>query len=279
MARFDWYQATVHGPTDKVLEDVGSSLLRAFDLSDLTPTSPLNGYTHGAAVRRGDTVLATMFWGGNPGVNVKGTGEDSVRVSKALRSLPYRHRVTRVDSCVDWIESGLFDRLALPLIKFALELDIHINQQGDWERGQARTLYLGSPSSTVRLVLYEKGYESGGDPDWVRMEARVRPKGDRGYKVASWTPGNVFQASRWMVKALERVGWDGLIVNSVGTVRRPSDIDRSKAAMIRQYRKVIMAWADQAGGWEELGRELMLECEAAGDGQSAARSRARLGVA
>ena len=261
MSRFDWYQATVHGLTEVVLTAVNNALLNVFDLSDFAPSTPLNGYTHGAVIRRGDTVFASIFWGGNRGVNVKGTGENAPQISKALRSLPYRHRVTRVDSCVDWVESGLFDRLASSLIAFALEHDIKINQQGDWERGQARTLYLGAPSSTVRLVLYEKGYESGGDSDWVRLEARVRPRGDHGYLVATWSPDDVFRASRWLVGALECIGWDGLIARSVGTVWRPSDLDRAKLALIRQYRRTLLSWADQVGGWDMLAVELQRECE------------------
>lgn len=261
MSRFDWYQATVHGSTEAVLTAVNTAMLGAFDLADLAPATPLNGYTHAAVVRRGEVVLASIFWGGNPGVNVKGTGENAPTVAQALRSLPYRHRVTRVDSCVDWVEPGLFDSLAAALIAFALEHDIQINQQGDWERGQARTLYLGAPSSAVRLVLYEKGYETGGDPNWVRLEVRVRPRGGHGYQVADWSPDDVFQASRWLVGALERIGWNGLIVRSVGTVWRPSDLDRAKLALIRQYRRTLLAWADRAGGWDALAVELQRECE------------------
>ncbi|MFO5615250.1 replication initiation factor domain-containing protein, partial [Klebsiella pneumoniae] len=69
---------------------------------------------------------------------------------------------TRAHACVAWVEEGPFDSLSAHLIAYAKDNGISINQQGDWARGQARTLYLGSPQSPVRICLYEKGYEQGG---------------------------------------------------------------------------------------------------------------------
>ncbi|MFO5848511.1 hypothetical protein ACLBP5_30415, partial [Klebsiella pneumoniae] len=68
---------------------------------------------------------------------------------------------TRTNACVDWVVEGLFDSLSAHLIAYAKDNGISINQQGDWARGQARTLYLGSPQSPGRICLYEKGYGQG----------------------------------------------------------------------------------------------------------------------
>lgn len=250
MARFDWYRGTVHGMGP---DELGACLLGQFDLADLVPGYPKNGYTHGAEVRRGHDVLAWMWWGGNSGICVTGAGEQAVPVAAALRGLGVSHRVTRADACEDWVEPGLFDRLAGQLIGYARENRVRIDQQGDWVRGQARTLYLGAKSSAVQLVLYEKGYQVGGDRDWVRLEVRVRPKGDAGYLVAEWSPGELFGAAPWVVEALERIGWDHLEARVVGTVYRPSDVERARAALLTQYGNILERWAADAGGWDSLG--------------------------
>ena len=253
MARFDWYQGTVQQVSQVSHSAVAAGLLRCFDLADLAPSTPRNGYTKAAEVRRGDRVLARLMWEGNPGVHVIGSGENAPAVAEYLRGMGVKHRVTRADACEDWIEPGLFDSLSGALIRYAKGTRIQINQQGDWVRGQSRTLYLGARSSTSQLVLYEKGYEAGGDKNWVRLESRVYPKGEHGLRVAKWTPGECFGASAWMVEALTCIGWDHLQAQSVGTIYRPSDVERARAALLTQYGAILERWALDAGGWDSLG--------------------------
>lgn len=247
MARWDWYQSTIKGAD---VGEVAAHLLRSFDLADLAPGRAKNGYQQGACIKRGDRVLAEIWWGGNPGVHVKGTGEDSPAVCKALQ--PFTHQPTRVDACEDWIERGLFNRLSSALVAYAEANRISINQQGDWIRGEGRTLYLGSKHSTTRLVLYEKGYQVGGDPDWVRLEVRVRPDTNRDI-VAHWQPGEAFGASRWLTEALASIGWDHLQLQAVGTIRTPTDTERQRSYLLKQYGRIIENWAQDVGGWEKLG--------------------------
>ena len=251
MTKFDWYQGTIHGES---VADITDHFMSHYCNADLSITRPKNGYTHGAKAVRGDTVLAEFWYGGNDGVHVKMTGSSSPKGVSLMRY--FEHRVTRVDSCMDWIEAGLFDRLAKSLTGYAMRAGIKISQQGDWIRGEARTLYLGARSSTAQLVLYEKGYESEGDPNWVRLEARVYPKGQKGYRVASWSSAQVFGGSAWMTKAMAEIGYEDLQAQSVGTVWRPSDAERSRRAICRQYRNVLEQWATEVGGWHNLGGEL-----------------------
>lgn len=253
MARFDWYQGTTH---EADVDEVAGAFLHHFDLSDLRPTTPRNGYTHGVAIARGDHTLATIWFGGNRGVHVKGTGNDSPAVAHVLRS--FEHRVSRVDACTDWDEEGLFDRMAAGLIRYAEPSRIRISQQGDWIRGEGRTLYLGSRASAGQLVLYEKGYQMGMgcSTNWVRLEARAYPKGEAGYRVAAWAPGQVYGATAWMTDALAHIGWDHLEAQRIGTVWRPTDEDRARAALLRQYGPILRSWAEEVGGFRELGEEL-----------------------
>ena len=264
-AKFDWYQSTVQAsdPQECGLVD---ALMSAWDLTDWVPAKNLNGYTYGGAIVRGDRVLAHLCWGGNPGINVKTTSDESPVLAAALREFSnvtgIPHLPTRVDACCDWDEEGLFDSLSAHLRAYAVANRLAINQQGDWERGQARTLYIGSKDSPVRLVLYEKGYELGGGASrhLVRLEARVRPKKNHRHMVASWGPGMVFCAG-WIPDALHVLDWEGLQKRAVGTVWRPADSERARAALLRQYGRLLSGWAQEEGGWSELGKALGRELE------------------
>lgn len=263
MARFDWYQATV---TDTDLAEILAELLRAYDLSSVRDSNPKNGYQHGSEIYRGDQVLAEVWYGGNGGgIHVKASGEHSVIAASCLQgSFWGRLRVTRADSCVDLEEPELFNKLAEKFLKFATANDISINQQGDWERGEARTLYLGSKTSAVRLVMYEKGYEVGGSAsrDWVRLEVRVRPQKEAKSKVSDWCPDRCFSASPWLVNMLTSVGWKDLKAEAIGTVYKRSDDEKVRYALLKQYRKCIENWADEEGGFENLGQAIKRQIDA-----------------
>ena len=252
---FDWYETTVHGSG---ADEVAAVLLRASDLTDLAPHRGMYGYQRGAQIRRGDRVLASLWHGGQPGVHVSATGENSTWARSSL--VGFDQRVTRVDSRLDWVEEGMFDSLAAQLTAYAQKRNITIHQEGDWVRGQSRTLYLGSPKSTSRIVLYEKGYQMGGDPNWVRLEVRLRPKGEAGYRVAFMQAADIPGCTPWVIKALDSCGIDVLRHRSVGTVWRPSDEERARLALVRQYRAVLQSWADDAGSWNALGPMLETAC-------------------
>lgn len=255
-ARFDWYQSTVlvADPQESGLVDV---LLKAWPLSDWAPARNLNGYAYGGAIMRGDRILCHVCWGGQTGVNCKTSSDESPVLAQALREFRKPHLPTRIDACVDWQEDGLFDSLGAALIQYAQDNRLSINQQGDWVRGEARTLYVGSKDSPVRLVLYEKGYEQGaGAPlDWVRLEVRVRPKREWRAAVSTWSAETVFCAG-WVPGALEAIGWGDLEKRSVGTVWKRSDDERARMALLRQYHAVLTKWADEEGGWDGFGQVL-----------------------
>lgn len=251
--RFDWYQTTVlvQCPQESGLVD---ALLKAWPLSDWGPARNLNGYAYGGAILRGDRILCHLCWGGQTGVNCKTTSDESPVLAEALRQFRKPHLPTRIDSCIDWQEEGLFDSLSGALIDYAKQNRLSINQQGDWIRGQARTLYVGSKDSPVRLVLYEKGYQQGGSAplDWVRLEVRVRPKREWRSAVSSWDAETVFCAG-WVPGALQALGWDDLQRRSVGTVWKRSDDERARLALLKQYGAVMARWANETGGWASFG--------------------------
>lgn len=266
MTRFDWYQATIWAP-DPTYQGLGKRLMDAWEFAELVQAKGMHGYTQGANIIRGEHVLCRIWWGGNPGVHVTSSGEDAPVLADALRRLGLSYSIARIDSCADWVEEGCFDSLSAHLIQFAKANRIAIDQRGDWIRGESRTLYLGSDKSPIRICLYEKGYERrakvGGDAplDWTRLEVRVKPKGEHRTRMVSWEPSEVFGAG-WVADALAVLGWDDLEKRAVGTVWKPSDDERSRSVLCRQYGAVMERWAADAGGWDKLGesfKDLMTE--------------------
>lgn len=255
-AHFDWYQTTVRASIDD-LPAITTALLAEYDLADLVPARGQNGYTHGASVVRGSTTLCRLAWGGQPGVNITATSDNAPALHRAIVRLGMEHAPTRIDSRMDWIEDGLFDVLAKRLIAFAHAERLALTQVGDWTRGTARTLYIGSKDSPTRLVLYEKGYEQGStQTGWVRLEARIRPKPRARDFVSQFSPIDVF-TSAWLPDALDAMGYfHRLKGTAIGTVWRPSDAERARSVMLKQYGRVMRDWADDLGGWHELADEI-----------------------
>ena len=258
MASFDQYNCTFHEVSPLLIM---RTLERAEPFAVIEPDRPKNGYQVGQVLKHGGDAIARVWWQGNPGVHVICHSEHSVRLAPVLRGLA-GHQVTRVDAREDWIEAGMFDRLAAPLIGYAKAHGIVINQLGDWVRGEGRTLYLGSRSSPVMLRLYEKGYQigihAGGNPDHVRLEVEVKPKGAANrHAVSRWTPGECFAASQWVVEALKTIGWDHLQAKSIGTVYRPSDDERARLAIQRQYGQVLRRWFEETGDAQAFAGELL----------------------
>jgi len=253
MARWDWYEATAHGVE---AEDIAAAVQKHVpDFTDVEQVTPKYGYVHGLRLLDSDKeTLCQIWWGGNPGTHFVATGEKAPLLCEAVKEKGISHRVTRADSCVDWVgDPDRFDRIARHLLDFATENGrLRISQVGNWEQGKERTLYIGSKKSPVMIRLYEKGHQMGTDPTWVRLEVVVRPKGDRGYEVAQWEPSQAFGASAWLVTALERLGWDDLQKESIGTVWRPSNAQRARMALVKQYGSTLQEWVDEIGGWENL---------------------------
>lgn len=258
MYKWDWYQTTVHKPIDVVIKAFKNTPLN--DLTDFTPCTPRNGYSHAAAFKSGDRDILRIMWGGNSGVNLLASSSDAPLLADVLASAPFEHRPTRVDACVDLASQGLYDSLSRKMLDFAKAKGLKINQQGDWERGRARTLYIGAPSSPVRLRMYEKGCQmldqfgdTSADPNWVRVEVEVRPKSHARGNVASWTPEEAFtRACAWLSELWQVIEWGTFTPHSIGTVRKDSDTLQQRRALVRQYGRILEQWLDETSSADEF---------------------------
>lgn len=258
---FDAYCATFH---ELPVEAVRGALLSELDLTSWVSTRGKNGYSMGGKLTRnphdkGGHALCDVWWSEDAamGVHVHCQGSESADVAQAVRNMPKAHRVTRADVRLDVIEEGLFDRLHATLIPFAKQRRMRVGYQGDWANNVERTFYVGSRESSYMLRIYEKGQKEKSNPHWVRIELEVKPKGKQGYVCNQWTPEEFLGASAWVRDALALIGIDALQTQSLGTVWRPSDKDRARAAMLRQYGAILREWAAQSPTLEHFAVDLL----------------------
>lgn len=240
---WDWYAATVEAGPDEILAD----LLAQHDLADIRPGPGLHGYQRGALVGRGSNVFARLLWGGNgDGTHIWATGAHAPGMAAYARASHLGHRVTRYDSAIDF-RGAPWPTVEAVCLHVADAHRVGVTHVGDFHRGESgRTLYLGAPTSVVRVRLYEKGIKEGGDPLWIRAEVQVRPKRNREAAGELSTVG-AWGASRWSADLLSEL--TGLTVDRYrcGTLRRPSDAERAVSFMQRQYGERLRQRADEIG--------------------------------
>lgn len=278
MPRFDWYAATIRDDVLDILPALAAGLG-----GEVVDGKPRNGYTMGHHIKVKDSNVATVFSGGRNGnPHAFASGDDAPAFAELVRTLwPVQrnkqgavlagHHVTRMDVCLDFDGPNTWDRLYDVCLQLAQERNLTINQAGDWVRLEAgRTFYIGSPSSAVRLRLYEKGKQMRGlaidggadiSDDWVRFEVVVRPDKDARFRAAEGAPVEAFGYADWSRELLRQV--EGVDVERVHVrERRESDHERAMFWLMRQYGEHLAAEAENVGGWDKLGPALFSRFQA-----------------
>lgn len=281
--RFDWYAASINVGVER-LRDVLSAELRG---SARVEDGPKHGFHNREVIRdlEGRTV-ATILHGGNGDIPHAFASSDTAHTfAGAVRHhWGDRHRVSRVDACVDFDGPGSWTKL-LDLCQGIARGDrvegdtrkritkIRTGQMGDWFHGEhGRTFYLGSFKSAVLVRLYEKGIQLREDAakrgiprpdvsdDAIRLEVQVRPDGESKKHAARATPLEVFGYAEWSRELLRRV--NGLEVPRVNIKeRRDSDHERALQWMLQQYGAHILQEVADVGGWANLGEALRRRME------------------
>jgi len=250
-ARFDWYTASIDAPADHVI----GSLESAFDLSEVRPSTPKNGYERAYNVVRGDTVLARIQFGGDSvGTRVwaSASGDRAEAFAGVVREHFKDHSLLRADVAVDYDEPCAWDSLSGLAIQTADAFKLKVRHVGDFHREQdGRTLYIGSRSSAAMERLYEKGKQLGQSPDWVRLELEFKPQNARAKQVyAQATPEQMYMATKWTRHIWEVLNGPSSSIRPAapGTVRQPSDDDRALEFMAKQYGNVLRRKLAALGG-------------------------------
>lgn len=254
MTKFDQYNCTFH---DTEPGKIIKSISHSYPFGIITPDRPKNGYLTGHVLTQGGDAVGRVWSDGNPGVHVICHSQYADVLAPVLRSLG-AHELTRADACLDFCEEDYFDSLTGYAIEFAKARRLTLNYQGDWARGQSRTLYVGSRTSSYMLRIYEKGWKEGGDPNWFRIESEVKPKGEDMRKRASeMTAQELFWSSRWASELFSGFGWEKMLSRSIGTVYRPSDDERARLAIRKQYGQILKRWFDETGDPSVFASELL----------------------
>ena len=255
--KFDWYQASIPNVSPDV---VMTTLAKADYYGEWEETRPLKGYDVGSQFVVGGEVLYRLNHGGHNagyGPNVAGSGGAAHKLAQVMRSKFPDHRVSRVDSCVDYHHEDVYDYLRKKALKIAKEHKVAVREivkpLSDSDDG--RTLYLGSPSSVVSMRLYEKGKQLGRDANWVRAELQLRPQKHLKDVTARLSPLEVWALAKWSHSMAVSMGNEDLQRVDV-QIYQPSDHDRAYRFMLKQYRKVFEQMKGSHGSWEAVGAQI-----------------------
>lgn len=262
--RFDYYSASL----DETV--AGADVVDFFQTVDLG--SPVLGTGHYGYANRVDFMagrrraMQVMYGGSQARPLVVGSGATSGRVAELLRKRWPEHRVTRVDSAVDWDAEAAWPRISAMGLEVAKRRGIKTSVAGDWlGKLDGRTLYIGGKSSAFGVRIYEKGKQvpEAERPWWVRMECEWRPKRENRAVAASLAPVDVWGASPWGRELLEATA--ALETAPVaGPAWMPPDDLRARSALLRQYGSVLGRWADEVGGMAMLLDVLEVELRSMG---------------
>ena len=198
--RFDWMQKTIHEDPQEIFDVLAGTLG-----AELEPGRGLNGYHNSMIVKRDEETLARVLYGGPNGwPNVVASGAATDDVDPVIRAAWDRQEVTRMDTAQDFDQVGGYDSVRSVLVELHERSGISKFEIESTKNGvRSRTIYLGSPSSRVRVRLYEKGmfeHQLGNEDaswGWFRLEAQIRPTGDARVTAAQLNASEAWGFSRW----------------------------------------------------------------------------------
>lgn len=247
---FDYYAATLPAS----VSHCKSSLLFNHP-SIFSPEKPITPYKNG--LRHVEEDFRLYWGGGNPLPFFTASGRSAVLGSEFCRRVYPDHRVARVDVATDFDEAGGFERIRSLIHPIARAAGVAVLFIGDPDGIEGRTLYYGSKSSDVRVVLYEKGKQMRGKGDmrasetWVRVELRVRPRKDRKARAASLSASQLWGMAKWS-SVVARDVLSTVIPFVPDQSMRITDCEKAVNHMFTQYARSLRSHAELHGGSEKL---------------------------
>lgn len=243
---WDW-TATTHEGRTGIVDD----LLGAMGAAVTIEGKGLHGWAQSlqAYDAEGYSIGGVYFSGGRDDVHVLATSAAADPVRHALReNFPGKTaRVdTRVDTLTPWADLAAVAESAAAI--YGSELVDYRRRKNGEECG--RTIYLGAPSSAVRVRMYEKWLESPGEyPEGTnRVEVQLRPASNVKAKVSAWDPADTFCASKVTRHLAELLGDDAAPKNSLHVKRGTPDLERAVRAAAAQYGPTLHRYLTISGG-------------------------------
>lgn len=245
MYGWDW-TATTHDVRDGVVEDLATALGTSLAL----PGKGLQGWTRSVQCfdRRGDRIAQVYFGGGRDDVHVLATSEAAQWARSAVAGLD-RARTSRVDTRFDTLTP--FEDLEALVMQAASTYNAQVLYQESRTGPRAgRTLYLGAPSSAIRVRVYEKWRESPGQyvDGTNRVEVQLRPPSRMKEAVTTWTPAQTFCASKTTRDLAALLGADATDPGSLHVAKPTPTLEQSLQAMSDQYGSAVARWLEHSGG-------------------------------
>lgn len=255
--KFDWYQASIPEVRPEVVMDA----LSASDYyGEWVETRPLKGYDVGSQFVMGQEVLYRINHGGQNaeyGPNVLGSGAAAPKLAEVIRTNFPSHRVSRLDSCVDYHHPDVYSYLRKKALKIAKEQKVQVREivKPLEESDDGRTLYLGSQTSAISMRIYEKGKQLGCGIEWVRAELQVRPQKQTKLIASMLSPLEVWGLAKWSHAMAVQMG-NADLQRVDAEVYQQSDHDRAYRFMLKQYRRVLERMNVTHGSWETVGAQI-----------------------
>lgn len=222
-AKFDWYQFTLPGPdgtskcepgdnADREAMKLGVKWALSEGLHPLASRKGKNGYLSARpfALAAGMkdpvvTISGVSPLGIMPNLMITGGEGTCARLAASAQQAFPGSRLSRADVFMDMSRAGLFD----DLYEMALRLTASNSKLGSVRLIQSETgstFYLGSPTSTVSLRVYQKDLERAArgvkdreeaDPDLTRIEWTFRPQSRSKSGMSVLSPEEMIRTSVW----------------------------------------------------------------------------------
>jgi len=196
--------------------------------------------------------LGDVFFGGREDVHVKATSA-AANVARARVVGLFNAKTARVDTRIDtlkeWSHLEELCREAAGAKALVTYIESH---RGGVDAG--RTLMVGSPKSHVRVRVYEKWLESRqkGGPEYEegtnRVEVQFRPPSRAKGDVSLWTAAETFCATELTRRVAHLLGSEVAHPATVQKTKGTPDLERTLAAMGRQYGRAVGRWLEASAG-------------------------------
>lgn len=275
--KFDWYQATVLADTCDLGKVLEWAELQGDEIRECNGLARQYRYERGRALyRKGVGLFKVLDGPEHQGVHFITSGEAAHAFAGQLREACPCHSVTRADVALDIYQGGDYDRDRLRLRAIAERHRVSFQQVADDLNPRAgRTQYVGSPASSCRVRLYEKGLEQyqrvamcmqgfkvgeGAqfvtddgelfDPcGWVRLECQVRAeRKDAREHLAQASPAAFWGCSPWLREVYGEFIGGQVDSCTIQLKRGMTDHEKAVRLMVRQWGKTIGRMFEDAKG-------------------------------
>lgn len=252
---WDW-SATTHGDHERpdLSPVVLDELVNALEARTVLPGKGLHGWTDSLQVFDAEGYKrANVYYGGRGDLHVVSTSGQAHAAREAVLAVGDA-RTSRVDTQFNLLTP--FEELREVAESLGGRGTKVVYYEGSTLSGgggketSGRTVYIGSPTSQVRVRIYEKWLESPGKyrQGTNRVEVQFRPPSRAKYRVSDWTPAETFCASRLTRRLADALGADVVDPGTVQLQRAEPDLERSLSYLGRQYGKTFEAWCKVSGG-------------------------------